>query len=126
MCLYSSKLLRINIFPKTVYKVVVFRDSNYFEALYFDFVYKRNKIYKTSLTDIFKNRRKSFKGFDYYEGFHSYTSKEICLKMYKRILYSVAVECKIPAFSLVIPGEDESNGEILSNRIKIVKILKDE
>lgn len=130
MCLTSKKKLNLNIFPKTVYKVVIIRESKdstsnkTILSFYKGFVYRIGKLYTVPKKEIIKGKEKPLlhTGYHYYNvGFHSYMS-EVYAKSFMSAFTGVAlVECRIPAFSWTIKGEEE---DILSNRIKIVKILK--
>lgn len=125
MCLsvYKGTKWKFTVFPKTVYKIVKLGNTNEtVESLVLGFKYEFNKTYKISISEI---RSKAITGLVYISysvGFHYYFHK-ISTNNLARDHYpnATVVECKIPAFSWYLT-EDANQG--ISNKIKIVKIIK--
>lgn len=130
MCLITNKQLRFNIFPRTIYKIVkpaFFGNEKLFRSYYRGFLYQLNKRYKISKKEILdsKTASENFSIDNYFKGFHAFTSLD---SAEKRCRYdhpdSLIAKCRIPAFSWTVESGHFQENQILSNKIKLVKILK--
>lgn len=127
MCLQTKqKWPKIAWKPITTYKVVYSPDNHQsFLTLYQAFPIKIGQTYKETLRNIFKNREKLYKFYEMSFGLHSYTSETYSKATARRYDERGArvVKCIIPGFSLYWIG---ANYDILSNRLKYVKLYNRE
>lgn len=114
--------------PITVYKTV-YKKENSYKTVYQGASIHIGKTYKESVFNMVKNRQNSLfiddqkKYYDFYEGLHSVTNKNVAkiIADYFGVSYPTEiVECIIPRFSLYWIGD---NSDIVSNKLKYVKIL---
>ena len=129
MCLQTNqKWPKIAWKPITTYKVV-YGYKNPYKTMYQREKIQIGQTYKESVDDILKSRYSFMdivedkKFYNFNQGLHSCTKKDIAkdIAEYFDVLYPTnIVECTIPRFSLYWIG---NNGDIVSNKLKYVKIL---
>lgn len=130
MCLTTyQKWPKIAWKPITTYKVVYGYEDPY-KTMYQRVKIQIGKTYKESVYNILKNRysfmviEEDKKVYNFNQGLHSCTEKDNAkdIAEYFNVLYPTnIVECIIPRFSLYWI---EDCNDIVSNKLKYVKILK--
>ena len=124
MCLTTKQRCpKIAWKPITTYKVVYTPDNHQpFLTLFQSFPVRIGGIYKETLINIFRSRKKFSKGYEMYFGLHSYTNEDFSraiARCYKDHGTRI-VKCTIPRFSLYWIG---NSNDIVSNKLKYVKRL---
>ena len=124
MCLLTNqKWPKIAWRPITTYKVVYTPDNHQpFLTLFQCSPIQIGKTYKETLGNIFGSRKKLSTSYEMHFGLHSGIKEDQSRAIAKCYKYygTVVVECVIPRFSLYWIGY---NNDIVSNKLKYVKIL---
>ena len=114
---------------KYYYDKVVYKNEHSYRTVYQGASIHIDKTYREPVSNMVKNRQCSLylndqkKYYDFYEGLHSVTNKDVAqiIADYFSVTYPTeVVECTIPRFSLYWIGV---NNDIVSNKLKYVKIL---
>ena len=124
MCLTTKqKWPKIAWKPITTYKVV-YSPNNYPSLLtiFQCFPIQIGKTYKETLRNIFESRKKLSASYEMHFGLHSDIKEDQSRAIAKCYKYygTIVVECTIPRFNLCWIGD---NNDIVSNKLKYVKIL---
>ena len=124
MCLLTNqKWPKIAWRPITTYKVV-YSPDNYSSLLtiFQCFPIQIGKTYKETLGNILRSRKKLSTSYEMHFGLHSDIKEDQSRAIAKCYKYygTVVVECAIPRFSFYWIGD---NNDIVSNKLKYVKIL---
>lgn len=124
----SKTKWKFNIFPKIVYKFVVKINNEHCESFFYQERYKLNELKKISFKKIELYKESNFINSNYHNyfiGLHYYTSLILC-DAQSRFVQSptrkpIIVKCIIPPFSW---RKENNNREGITNKLKIVKIIK--